>query len=272
MNLASKYYFYALLAYCPAKSYAINWNCGPICSEIDSLTTILSFHGKDSSYFSAGYEINTKTVYISFRSSEFRDIGREIWNLQQDNGTNYTLCENCRVLSKPYAQLQSLKGYFYGALNYYEQFIDFRAIVLVGYGLGGTLAQLFAVDLIDNEIFPDLKRKKVAINLFTYASPAIGNLQFVKFAEEKLENISPKYRITFHKDPSPNFPWGFSQLITEIFYYPPDYLYKICDDFVGGVSLDCSVQYMYSRDIDMEDLFRYYRKDSRSLVLACSSS
>lgn len=271
VNFASNNYFYSLLAYCPAKSYVINWNCGPICSETDTLTTILSFHGIDSSYFTLGYEINTKTVYVSFRSSEFNDIGREIWQLQQDNGTVFPLCQNCIVLSKPYQQFQSLKTYFYGAINYYEQFIDFQKIVLVGYGLGGTLAQFFALDLINNPIFTTLKQKKVSINLFTYASPAIGNLEFVIFAEQKLENISPKYRITFHKDPSPNFPRGFSQLVSEIFYYPPDNLYRICNDFIGGVSLDCSIQYIYNNDIDMEDLFKYYQKDSRSLVLACSS-
>lgn len=264
---ALNYYFYSLLAYCPVQSIA-EWDCGVLCSKIPPLSGVLSFYGPDSSFFYLGYETNSQETYLVFRNSDFEQVGAEIMNLQNDKGVNFPNCSNdtnCIVLSNPYSKFLSLRSYVYNALNYYEQFTNITSLVLIGYGLGGSLAQLFALDLVIN--FSGFKQNFFISNLYTYASPAIGNLNFVKYAEQKLsESLNFKFRITYFKDPSPHFPENFSQLVKEI-YYDLNYKFTICKDSIGVSAANCSSQ--HKTNFDIEDVYKYFKQDSRKILQSC---
>ena len=259
-------YHYSLMAYCPTEILS-SWSCGTLC-ESPQLSGVLSFQSQNNSFFYLGYQEFSHEIYLVFRNSDFQMSINELLTIQYDQGVQFPNknCTNCRVISKLYEHYEDLKQYVYNVLNYYQQFTNITIINFVGYGLGGSLAQLFALDYIQLN-FLNLTS---SIRLYTYGSPRIGNHEFILYCEKLMENKVEKFRMTFHKDFAPHVPLDFSQLTNEVFYDGGS-RYQLCNDGVGVDDFNCSQKYLDTRDWDVEDHFRFFGYDSRELVKECFS-
>jgi len=268
-SLALSAYQYSLISFCGSESIS-QWSCGFLCSSLPPLTGILSFYGPNSSFFYIAHETSTNRTYLIFRSSEFKESGSDLWEVQNDPGLPYyeNCTEKCLVLTRPFLQMQFLKPYVYRALDYYWSLTNGTSIngfVLTGNGLGGSLAEYFALEMINDGIYANISKE-----LYTFGSPAPGNLPFFKFAEDQKKNSTlSKWRVTYNKDPCPFFPDNFVQWNDEIFYNMEN-KFRVCENSPMGIfELDPSCSIQFRNNWDFEDHYKFFKEDARELLSDC---
>ena len=259
-------YQYSLISFCPPQIIS-EWSCGRLCSSVPPLAGTLTFSGPNSSFFYLSHEATTNRTYLIFRGTDF---GSSAADLQQyDGGVPYTrnCSNNCLVLTRTYLQMQGLKDMVYKALDYYWNVSNasgINSIILAGKGFGGALAQLIALEMINDGVYD-----RVLKELYTFGAPAIGNFGFYNETKQRLNNWGNYYRITYSKDPCPFFPESFQQWDNEIFYNSRNKI-TFCQNYNNGTQdLRCSSQFNQQGDWDLEDHFKFFNEDSREILSDC---
>ena len=153
----------------------------------------------------------------------------------------------------------------YKALDYYWNVSNasgINSIILAGKGFGGALAQLIALEMINDGVY-----ERVLKELYTFGAPAIGNFEFYNETKQRITNWGNYYRVTYNKDPCPFFPENFQQWDNEIFYNSGNKII-FCQNYNNGTpDPRCSSQ--FRKEGDLEDHFKFFNEDSREIVSDC---
>lgn len=174
-----------------------------------------------------GYTTSQNTIYVAFRGSA--ELQNWLDNIDVIL-TNYPLCSGCEVHRGFYsAQQDSINEIITQVLNLKTRFPSYQ-VILTGHSLGGALATLTAMDLL---------QAGVIVRLFTFGSPRVGNDQFVAYASQK---IASRYRVTHNRDMVVHIPLHqrFTHLSGE-YYQPTDAVYL--ETCTGYEDPNCSYQW-----------------------------
>lgn len=142
---------------------------------------------------------------------------------------DYPECEYCYVHEGFYYSQQSVIKGIINHIKYQVKETKFDKIVVTGHSLGGALALLTAIELINNN-FENVK-------LITFGSPRVGNAEFANYASKLVDDRS---RVTHYKDAAVHCPFheDFTHISGE-WYQDPIGL-KLCNGFEDPT---CSYQW-----------------------------
>ncbi|KDP40613.1 hypothetical protein JCGZ_24612 [Jatropha curcas] len=103
--------------------------------------------------------------------------------------------------------------------------------VVTGHSLGGALAILFPTVLVLHE---EMEMMQKLLGIYTFGQPRIGNMQLVKFMEQRLDHPVPKYfRVVYCNDLVPRLPYD-----DKTFLYKHFGVCLYCDSFYNEQKMD----------------------------------
>jgi predicted lipase len=122
-------------------------------------------------------------------------------------------CDGCLVNKGFYQAWLNLKNDVIKTLEKFTALYRSAWVIVVGHNLGGAIAVLASVDIID--IFGSRGFHFV----FTFGQPRVGNTNFAECLNKKLENKN-SFRFVHYADPIPHFPplGSYRHGITEFWY------------------------------------------------------
>nr|CAG8513948.1 8900_t:CDS:2 [Entrophospora candida] len=191
---------YASAAYCRVEDI-VKWDC-PTCKTVPETVVIKVINAPktDTQVFIAK-DSTSKQLIISYRGtvkSSFRNILTDGSLVLRP----YPPAPNAKVHTGFFkAFLESIKDVTEEVTNFMETNPDFK-VVVTGHSLGGAIATLTALDLVQNN------KKLVSeenLFIFTYGSPRIGNQEFANFVDNQLK----LNRIVNFEDAVPRLPPKF---------------------------------------------------------------
>ncbi|XP_046858557.1 lipase-like [Xenia sp. Carnegie-2017] len=147
-------------------------------------------HSRDSKLFDKGrmkgFVKNTQNVIVvSFQGSDsLQDWFRNIQTLKK----SYSGCQDCKIHSGFLKSYSPLKDEMLRKVNTLYQEHP-KKILVTGHSLGGAMATLAAVDLV-NAGYP--------VNLITFGAPRVGNKEFAQYVDRIVKGIN--LRVTYKND------------------------------------------------------------------------
>ncbi len=141
-----------------------------------------------------GYLPSDKSIFVVFRGSE--SVRNWITNLSADK-TNYTTfpaCTNCQVHSGFYSATKSVYPDVLKEVQRLRALYPTYAIKTTGHSLGGALAQLTAMELLNSGY---------AVSMINFGQPRVGEVNYAKFSSTKMPS---QYRVVHNHDLVPHNP------------------------------------------------------------------
>ncbi|CAJ0871116.1 8252_t:CDS:2 [Entrophospora sp. SA101] len=191
---------YASAAYCRVEDI-VKWDC-PTCKTVPETVVIkvITAPKTDTQVFIAK-DSTSKQLIVSYRGT----VRTSFRNILTDGSLvlrPYPPAPNAKVHTGFFkAFLESRKDVIEEVTNFMETNPDFK-VVLTGHSLGGAIATLTALDLVQNN------KKLVSeenLFIFTYGLPRIGNQEFANFVDSQLK----LNRIVNFEDAVPRLPPKF---------------------------------------------------------------
>lgn len=201
---------YAQAAYCAGLG---DWSCGTVCDQLPELTNVTVVKDKPTQGKAfVGYAAASDQVVISFRGT-----------LESSFSNWWSDLSSLRLISSPLCPAPDCKigdgfAHAYGALQP-DILIALRKllsahphanVLVTGHSLGAALANLCAVDCVNNGI---------PVSTINFGAPRTGNRQFADYYNQ---SIGEKWRVTHYRDPIPHLPplgfVGFWHTSTEVFF------------------------------------------------------
>ncbi|KAI8820094.1 Alpha/Beta hydrolase protein [Fimicolochytrium jonesii] len=186
----SRYQLYAGAAYCFKWHLNYKWNCNERCTnDLTKGTTLVDHFYKDSTTGYVAYNDAQKTIIISFRGTLFplnffRDLQLYTEKLTIGvNGAGWGTAAPAaaRVHSgfqTTYEVAQARVRSTVSSILAQPARSQYK-IVVTGHSLGGAVAVLAALDLLDF-VTPSLNNR---IELYTYGEPRVGNSVFARWVD-----------------------------------------------------------------------------------------
>lgn len=141
-----------------------------------------------------GYLDSQETIFVVFRGSS----SLANWYTNLDLITvPYSACDGCLAHEGFMYAFSQVKEQVYANVKFLQEKYPAFKIVVTGHSLGGALATLTSLDMIQNG-FPK------EIQLVTFGQPRVGNVNFAEFASASLLN---PIRITHYRDSVPHVPY-----------------------------------------------------------------
>lgn len=138
-----------------------------------------------------GYIPSQSTIYVVYRgSTSIKDWVNNINVIS----TDYNKCKKCEVHKGFYKAEQGIIGQMTAEVQRLKKQFPSYTVVVTGHSLGAALATLTAMDFLDAGI---------ALRLFTFGSPRVGNTAFAEYVSAK---IADRNRLTHRKDIVPHCP------------------------------------------------------------------
>lgn len=209
MNIESMYEK-TLISYCD-KTSIIHMNCGKWCDVLRrEIIHQQIYHHQKTNILIWIYE--TKNDFnIIYRGTQTTSIENWMRNIQifQDpyNCMKIDCCQNCYIhqgfLEMYYSITPELIHQWKNIMTYSKKKIN-----VAGHSLGGSLASILVMDLINENI-----TSTNSIDLYTYGSPRTGNNEFSDWMTLHMDNHNIKsYRIVNNRDPISHIPPLFENI------------------------------------------------------------
>eukprot|EP00735_Rhodelphis_limneticus_P003492 TRINITY_DN1496_c0_g1::TRINITY_DN1496_c0_g1_i1::g.27097::m.27097 TRINITY_DN1496_c0_g1::TRINITY_DN1496_c0_g1_i1::g.27097 ORF type:complete len:315 (+),score=67.82,sp/O59952/LIP_THELA/35.69/6e-33,Lipase_3/PF01764.20/4.2e-32,DUF2974/PF11187.3/8.5e-08,PGAP1/PF07819.8/0.00024,Thioesterase/PF00975.15/0.0025,Abhydrolase_1/PF00561.15/0.0041,Abhydrolase_6/PF12697.2/0.0042,Abhydrolase_5/PF12695.2/0.0088,zf-RanBP/PF00641.13/0.043 TRINITY_DN1496_c0_g1_i1:97-945(+) len=210
-NMSMKMVHYSGASYCLGLDN--KWDCGKHCEFNNfSLRTVLYDAGHDTFGY-VGTDLNTGHVIIAFRGSQ--SLRNWIDNLKLSKAVPYDEVPDAMVHSGFLEAFQSVSAQMYDAL---ASMPSPKKIITTGHSLGGALATVAAVDLMQHGYYVD--------TMYTFGGPRVGNDVFTDF----LTHWTDSWRVINENDIVPSLPpmgFDFQHFEYEVWYR--DGNYQICN-------------------------------------------
>ncbi|CAG8461929.1 18315_t:CDS:2 [Dentiscutata erythropus] len=206
-----RFAYYAAASYCNLSLN--NWDCGEVCKATEGTQFVKMFN--DDEFNTKGYialDKQNKLIIVAYRGT----IPGSIKNWHADLAAyqdSYNPVRGVKVHHGFYKPVRGVKVHhgFYKTFKRLQPKItdvvirlhqnnpNFR-IGLIGHSLGGALAALSALDLMQK--VPHLVNND-ALFLSTFGQPRVGNSNFAEYVDNNLKLIA---RTIVHGDPVPRLP------------------------------------------------------------------
>ena len=198
-------------------------------TEFDSLISNLLYTNCNSSLFKEYSNIENIKENISFKDICIGDYYEKLYT-----SINFALYNN--------------------VLNAIAEYPEY-SFIFSGYSIGGALATIAALDL-------KLKFEIKVMNVYTFGSPRVGNLEFTKIFYKYIGNT---FRLTNNKDIIPRLPLrekGFNHISTEVWRITDkininENFYKNCINTNGFNEYKNCIESLDETEIKIEDHFNY---------------
>lgn len=230
-------------------SYEVSrWTC-PTCNAhapSSNLAWVAAYEFKGLKGF-VGYDEAKRQIVVSLRTAERPQQWIDALN---SAAVTYPPCGGgCRINSEI---LDTWRGIGPGMgetiRRIAKRFGEGSSILFAGHGLGGAVAVLVALDVVDSVEFKENVFK--GFDLYTFGQPRIGDATFVRYATKKLPHFRQQ-RITHRSDPFPTRPspaYGYLHIPREVYYEggnttADEAIYRECDDNTRTEDATCNVQH-----------------------------
>lgn len=168
-----------------------NWNC-TACNHVDDfIVTNVTYATNTHTFAYVGIDYQYHKIAIIFRGTDSEDIKNIILDLQSAKGVNFPGIAGAKVGNGFLKAESGLSAQLRDALAYVSNLPETKGFdyVLSGHSLGGALASIAAVDLLEFAIG--------RTTLITYGCPRVGNEVFNWHLEHNLQAL---WRVTHRKD------------------------------------------------------------------------
>jgi hypothetical protein len=178
-------------AYCGKAAYLSQHYSGVVSGFV--ATKVISNVVNDVEGF-VGYLPSDKSIFVVFRGSE--SVRNWITNLSADK-TNYTTfpaCTGCQVHSGFYSATKSVYPDVLKEVQRLRALYPTYAVKTTGHSLGGALAQLTAMELLNSGY---------SVSMINFGQPRVGEVNYAKFSQTKMPS---QYRVVHNHDIVPHNP------------------------------------------------------------------
>jgi len=248
------YLLYSYAAYCPETSlindFGCYW-CKKVQNKINVTATVYS--SESNTYGFVGF--SGDTAFVSFRGTVMNSLENWISDLQIAKSTLYPGISNAKVHTGFLKAYNNIKSQLKTKLNDILTKNNISKIKFMGHSLGGALGTLAAVDVKLTYNLP-----KIAIELWTYGSPRVGNSHFYQFADK---NILTSYRTVNQNDIVVHLPprvLSYHHVPREIFFEKNEVNWVLCD--TSGEDPKCANSKLIPVSVyDHLNYFGYWQRD-----------
>jgi hypothetical protein len=206
--------YLSAITYCPENSVK-DWNCF-WCSKIPNFNLIETFWDSFTSTFCYfGQMLDNKEYILAFEGSQDTQDVKIDFNFSKL--VPYKHYNTAKVHSGFWTAYTSIRDEIYDLINSYRV----NNIRVVGHSLGGALATLASLDLVEEFGISNVK-------MISLGAPRIGNLEYSKLYSSL---VNEYYRLTHARDPIVHLPYrlmGFTHIPHEIYYFDDTLNYTEC--------------------------------------------
>jgi len=232
-SVAQQYLYYAYAAYCNTTQVQ-DWDC-KWCQQpaLSNFTpTAYPYDSFINGYGYVGYDMNNKTIVVSFRGTEASSLKNWIIDLASVELVPYKNMQGIEVGDGFYDEWNDLMPQVIPAVQALRnQFPDYD-IYVTGHSLGAAISVLCALELVE-EGFDN-------VYVYNYGCPRVGNPSFAVYYNQQVPNT---YRVINGKDVVPHIPpeiLGFQHPPTEVWENPAEsFDFKVCST-TNGEDPTCS--------------------------------
>jgi len=229
--LAYQQLMYSYSAYCNSHSVA-NFSCYWCLYKPDThgfIVTNLITNESTNTFGFVGYTNNS--LQLSFRGTQPASLLNWLTDIEAGKTEPYPNIPNALVHSGFYRAYEGVRTQVQQALKgLISKNPQFKQIHITGHSLGGALAVVCALDLIESS-FP------LPITVYTFGEPRVGNIYFAQYFDA---HIPDNWRVVNKADLVPHVPdelMGFHHISTEV-WYKTTATYEICNG--SGEDPKCS--------------------------------
>eukprot|EP01116_Phalansterium_solitarium_P025460 TRINITY_DN9753_c0_g1_i1.p1 TRINITY_DN9753_c0_g1~~TRINITY_DN9753_c0_g1_i1.p1 ORF type:complete len:332 (+),score=58.81 TRINITY_DN9753_c0_g1_i1:108-1103(+) len=231
-SLAQHYVLYSFAAYCDPLSI-MQWRC-QYCVAPGLETPAVKFLLSNETYNVFGWAGSlSDQVIISFRGTEPDSLDNWIEDLKTATMRPYPDVPNALVHDGFYEAYKAVRDQVRVAAKLLQLQNPNKPMVITGHSLGGALAQLCAVDLVQSGVVAG------PVYIWNFGQPRVGNAVFAKFASSVVQHV---YRTINMDDIVPHLPptvLGFVHAPQEVWFPTNQTSYVVCSD-TDGEDPDCS--------------------------------
>ncbi|RIB00085.1 Alpha/Beta hydrolase protein, partial [Gigaspora rosea] len=198
VSVLQRFAYYAAAVYCKVPLY--NWDCGAACKATEGTQFVKMFN--DEALNTKGYlalDKQNKYIIVAYRGTMKTSIKNWYTDLIVHQ-TPYHSVRGAKVHRGFYNAFKKLQPKIVDdVIRLHHRNPNFR-IGFMGHSLGGALAALSAIDLMEK--LPYLAKNDL-IFLATFGQPRVGNEKFAKYVDRNLKSIT---RTIIRGDPVPRLP------------------------------------------------------------------
>ncbi|QDS76738.1 hypothetical protein FKW77_001301 [Venturia effusa] len=210
---------FAAASYCPGNSLASDDNAKLVCPKsnncpkVESAKTNIVVGIKNSPVtdvtgFVAPDQTNKLTV-IAFQGTESMKQTKTDLNFNLKNISQ--VCPGCTTHTGFWQSWEEARPQVRKATDALRTSHPGNKLVVTGHSLGGAIATLAAAEL---------RSSGIAIDLYTYGAPRVGNQKLVDYIQTPKQSQGENFRVTHYNDPVPRLPptvMGFAHYHPEIY-------------------------------------------------------
>jgi hypothetical protein len=222
-NIGFKSTLLSAITYCPEDSVK-DWNCY-WCSNISNFKVIETFWDDFTSTFCYFGSLDNCNYVLAFEGSQDEKDAKLDFNYSKL--VPYKHHPTAKVHGGFWTAYTSIRSGIYSLIKN-RDCLD--SIHVVGHSLGGSLATLASLDLVE-------ELNINGVSMVSIGAPRVGNNEYAKLYDSRVEEY---YRLTHARDPIVHLPYrlmGFTHIGHEI-YYPDNTLEYI--QCVEGENPRCS--------------------------------
>lgn len=201
--------YLSAISYCPEESVK-TWNCY-WCNKVDNFNIIETFWDDFTSTFCYFGSLDNCNYVLAFEGSQdTKDVKIDFNYSKLVPYKNHPMA---KVHGGFWTAYSSIRDEIYSLFENNECIDSVR---VVGHSLGGALATLASLDLVEEL---DLK----GVSMISLGAPRVGNREYARLYNSRVGNY---YRLTHARDPIVHLPYrlmGFTHIGHEI-YYPDNTL------------------------------------------------
>lgn len=200
------YAFYASTAYCQP-STTLTWTCGANCNANPSFEPIASGgDGNDIQFWYVGYDPTLETVIVSHQGTDASQIEADLTDanffLESLDSTLFPGVSSSVEVHDGFKNEQAKTATtILSAVNTAISQFGASKVAVVGHSLGAALA------LIDGVYLPLHLPSNIAVSVFGFGMPRVGNQAFANYVDAHLPNAVS--RVNNREDVVPILPGRF---------------------------------------------------------------
>jgi len=189
------------ISYCPLTNIQ-NWKCSQCDKNLRAPTV---FRQGSQQFVSYVTDNNVDTIFVVFKGTD--PLSWDQWATDLDVAcVDYPLCKGCKVHSGFFNAMNTQFLKLQNAVDAARARLSSPTLVVVGHSLGGAIANLFAVQMVQRQQKPFV---------YTFGGPRVGNKAWSDYYNGLLRSgvIQTSFRINNDRDLVPHLPPNFASFV-----------------------------------------------------------